>query len=57
MSTVHFSDILMVLKNPRFKCCERICTIDFPTMITIVWRIRKEESDFKNHVQKLSTTS
>ena len=29
MSTVHFSDILMVLKNPHFKSCEKICTIDF----------------------------
>ena len=29
MSTVHFSDILMVLKNPRFKSCKRIYTIDF----------------------------
>ena len=26
---VHFSDILMVLKDPQFKSCERICTIDF----------------------------
>ena len=29
MSTVHFSDILMVLKNPRFKSCQRMYTIDF----------------------------
>ena len=29
MSTVHFSDILMVLKDPRFKSCERIYTIGF----------------------------
>ena len=27
MSAVHLSDILMVLKNPRFKCCDRIYTI------------------------------
>ena len=27
---VHFSDILMVLKDRRFKNCERIYTIDFP---------------------------
>ena len=29
MSTVHFSDILMILKNIRLKSCERIYTIDF----------------------------
>ena len=29
MSTVHVSDILMVLKNSRLKSCERIYTIDF----------------------------
>ena len=29
MSTVHFSGILMVLKNSHFKCCERIYMIDF----------------------------
>ena len=27
---VHFSDILMVLKDRRFKSCERFYTIDFP---------------------------
>ena len=29
VSTVHSSDILMVLKNPRFKSYERIYNIDF----------------------------
>ena len=29
VSMVHFSDILMVLKDPRFKSCERIYNIDF----------------------------
>ena len=28
MSTVHFLDILMVLKNPRFKSYDIIYTID-----------------------------
>ena len=27
---VHFSDILMVLKDRRFKSCERIYTIELP---------------------------
>ena len=32
---VHFSDILMVLKDPRFKSCERIYTIDFSLFLKI----------------------
>ena len=35
MSTVHFSDNLMVLKNRRFKSCERIYTIDFSFSLEI----------------------
>ena len=30
-----FMDILMVLKNPRFKICKRIYTIDFPLSLEI----------------------
>ena len=30
---VHFSDILMVLKDPRFDRCERIYAIDFPLFL------------------------
>ena len=29
VSTVHFSDILMVIKDPHFKSCEIIYAIDF----------------------------
>ena len=35
MSTVHFLAILMVLKNPRFKSCERLYTIDFSLSLEI----------------------
>ena len=35
LSTVHFSDMLIVLKDPRFKNCERIFTIDFPLTLKI----------------------
>ena len=31
----HFSDILIVLKDPRFKCCEGIFTIDFSLSLEI----------------------
>ena len=32
---VRFSDILMVLKDPLFKSCERIYTIDFSLSLEI----------------------
>ena len=32
---VHFSNILMVLKDPRFMSCERIYTIDFSLFLKI----------------------
>ena len=32
---VHFSDILIVSKDPRFKSCERIYTIDFSISLEI----------------------
>ena len=32
----HFSDILMVLKNPGFKSCERIQAIDFSLSLEII---------------------
>ena len=35
VSTVRFLDILMVLKYPRFKSCERISTIDFSLSLEI----------------------
>ena len=35
VSTVHFSDILMVSTNPRFKSCKRIYTIDFSLFLKI----------------------
>ena len=35
MSTVYFSDILMVLKNTRLKSCERMYTIDFSLFLKI----------------------
>ena len=35
MSTVHFSGILMVLKNTPLKSCERIYKIDFSLFLKI----------------------
>ena len=32
---VHFSDILMVLKDPRLKSCQRIYTIDFSVSLEL----------------------
>ena len=32
---VHFLDILMVLKDPRLKSCERIYTTDFSLFLKI----------------------
>ena len=32
---VHLSDILMVLKDQRFKSCEKIYTIDFSLFLKI----------------------
>ena len=35
LRVVHFSNILMVFKDPRFKSCERTYTIDFSLSLEI----------------------